>query len=211
MVKFIKYLFLSIIYLTFSGCGAGIADFTEDLGGGYFYNGEGSESNYVYLGKKEQHGYSIDTILVYPQVDCFAYDEYFILLRQKPSLKGHKSWLGSRIQSCANIFRRLDSLLPKVPASYQSFYKDYAKDSIFYREVASQISSHNTIEDQEFCRMIADSIIKDDPYYQKIYSRDINYWIIEKNVKKLHGPYSQEEYINRKEELKVPEDLKLDK
>ena len=57
---------------------------------------------------------------------------------------------------------------------------------------------------------IADSLIKNDPYFQIIFSRKLNYWIISHKENSLFGPYSKEKYLEKREELGVPEELKLE-
>ncbi|MHB1003073.1 MAG: DUF3997 domain-containing protein [Thermoleophilia bacterium] len=37
-----------------------------------------------------------------------------------------------------------------------------------------------------------------------------NYWIVDKEALKTYGPYTEEEYITKRQELDVPDDLKLD-
>ena len=56
----------------------------------------------------------------------------------------------------------------------------------------------------------ADSLIANDPYYVEIYSSSINYWIVDKETDKLYGPYSLEKYQAKRNELNIPDDLKLD-
>jgi len=42
---------------------------------------------------------------------------------------------------------------------------------------------------------VADSLIKNNPYYIKIFSHKNNYWIIEHSNKKVYGPFTKEEYL----------------
>ncbi len=65
------------------------------------------------------------------------------------------------------------------------------------------------IYSKKMSRSIADSLIKNDIYYQKIFSRDKNYWIVNNKEDSLLGPFSKHEYFQKKIELKVPEELKL--
>jgi hypothetical protein len=68
----------------------------------------------------------------------------------------------------------------------------------------------NSADERLLTDNIADSIIINDPYYQKIFLHKVNYWIISHKVKKLHGPLTKIEYLAKRKELKVPDDLKLD-
>lgn len=85
---------------------------------------------------------------------------------------------------------------------------EYYRTAIGY-DLRSSFSSKKPEEDIEKSEIIADSIIKHDPYYQKIFSRPINYWIISHKVDSMFGPLSKEEYFQKRKELGVPEELKL--
>ena len=58
--------------------------------------------------------------------------------------------------------------------------------------------------------LIADSIIKFDPYIKSNFERKRNYWIILKKKDVILGPYSRHQYQHQRNELKVPETLQLD-
>ncbi len=62
---------------------------------------------------------------------------------------------------------------------------------------------------EEKCFGIADSLIKHDPFFQNVFTRDVNYWIISHSNDSLYGPYSEEEYMKTKELLRVPKDIEL--
>jgi len=70
--------------------------------------------------------------------------------------------------------------------------------------------SKNTIRDIQKSKSIADSLIRHNLYYQRIFSRNLNYWIISHKDDSLFGPYSKEEYLIKRKELDVPNTLKLD-
>ncbi len=63
-------------------------------------------------------------------------------------------------------------------------------------EMNIQISKHK-----------ADSILKNDEFYKKIFSRQFNLWIISKN--NLYGPLDLNEYYQKRIELAIPEGLYL--
>ena len=207
-----KRLILILSSLLFSCIGGGVSDFIEDLGGGYFYLGEGPEANMVFMPLLEEstHRHKGDSIIVYPDVDLYAYNKRFILLRQKPSLEEQIWYLGDKIEYIARAFKFVDSLsIANAHKVNVKTYKRYINDSVFYRMVASKISFHNTEEDWKFREMLADSIIKSNREDYKEYFNDVNYWIIDKEIDKLFGPYSKEEYLREKAELGVPKKLKL--
>ena len=85
--------------------------------------------------------------------------------------------------------------------------------------LSEKLSTENTIKDMEYSQMVADSIILNDPYYQNIFSRELNYWIIVHQERQkygyldssiFYGPYTKAEYLQKRKELKVPKNLKLD-
>jgi hypothetical protein len=53
----------------------------------------------------------------------------------------------------------------------------------------------------------ADSIMKVDPYYSKVFSKPYNLWIISKD--KVYGPLDFSEYVETRKKLGVPEGLYL--
>lgn len=65
-------------------------------------------------------------------------------------------------------------------------------------------------EDMEFLYKKADSILTSDPYYIKIFSEKVNFWIIRNKDHKLIGPLTSDEYLTKRRELKIPEELRLD-
>jgi hypothetical protein len=56
----------------------------------------------------------------------------------------------------------------------------------------------------------ADSILTHDPYYIKILSGKLNFWIIRNDTHELIGPLTSNEYLRARKKLNIPEDLKLD-
>lgn len=56
---------------------------------------------------------------------------------------------------------------------------------------------------------VADSILKANSFYKKIFANKINFWIIDNKRKILFGPLSKQEYENKRIELNIPENIKL--
>lgn len=79
------------LYAAFSACG-GISDYTENLGSGYFFDGEGRGANKITFSKNEQEDsnrmHSIDSISIYPDVIKYSYNEEYILIQQTPDKNG---------------------------------------------------------------------------------------------------------------------------
>ncbi len=55
----------------------------------------------------------------------------------------------------------------------------------------------------------ADSILESESKYRELFFRDTNYYILSKKDYQVYGPLSKEAYLNKREELKVSEDLVL--
>ena len=205
------YLKLFFLFFILYSCGAGWGDVMLDLGNNYHYYGEGAPGNYIFYGKKLREGTSIDKRVIKPNVENFAYNDFYVLVKQKPSLKDCAILLGSEIKTIARVFKRVDSLdLEKVPKHLHDKYLTNIKDSLFYKKIGLKITPQNTIEEQEYFEKLADSIIKKDAEYQKIFTNEINYWIIKKETNKVFGPFSKQAYLKKKKELGISESLKLD-
>ncbi|WP_439555633.1 hypothetical protein [Dyadobacter sp.] len=67
----------------------------------------------------------------------------------------------------------------------------------------------NSTNDRIESERVADSLILYDPYYKRIFAHTTNYWIISHQNKAMFGPLTREEYFRRRNELKVPDELKL--
>jgi hypothetical protein len=55
----------------------------------------------------------------------------------------------------------------------------------------------------------ADSIIKNDPYFVKVFSSRINYWIINHHSKSITGPMSKQEFTKKFRALRIDDTLML--
>ncbi len=142
-----------------------MSDYSEDLSGHYFYMDEGPDNITIIGSRPGQKD-------IGSNIEAYVYDDNYILVRQRPSLKYYRSSIVSSL---------IDSLPLKNPE------EDFKKSEI-----------------------IADSIIKKDSYYQKIFSRPINYWIISHQLDSMFGPLSKEEYLQKRKELGVPKELQLE-
>jgi hypothetical protein len=206
-----KIVYVFALIATYSCSCGGFSDLTEHMGGGYSYRGEGEGSNVICYSEKLNSKTSIDSIIVYPDVKQFVYDDEFILVKQKPNLKGHVIELSAELSSITNAFRFFDSLpLNQVPHGYIEAVKENENKVSFYRELVLKTSPNNSLEDQLFFEKMADSIIKNNPLYNKMYHKNVNYWIINKSRKVILGPLSKNEYLKKKKEIGISEKLSMD-
>lgn len=94
---------------------------------------------------------------------------------------------------------------------------DYNKQHIIVLQNPNHRAIINTIisgpfyseGERKLAEKKADSILKNDPYYKKLFSRKTNYWIISKKDHQVYGPYSKPEYEAKRKELKVSKKLIL--
>lgn len=68
----------------------------------------------------------------------------------------------------------------------------------------------NSDEDMKATDSIADSLLRNDPFYIKVFSSKTNFWIISHQNSRVYGPLSEYEYKDLRTELKVPIDLELE-
>jgi hypothetical protein len=104
---------------------------------------------------------------------------------------------------------------------------DYAYDSDFivvvqqpvYSEYKAMIGfnlrstlkkySANSKEDVAKSENEADSILVNDYFYQSVFKNKINYWIISHKAQQLYGPFTKDEYKEKRKDLRVPESLQI--
>lgn len=68
----------------------------------------------------------------------------------------------------------------------------------------------NSSEDMNATDSIADSLLKNDPFYVQVFSSKANFWIIRHSDNRVYGPLKKQEYEALRTELKVPVELKLE-
>ena len=68
---------------------------------------------------------------------------------------------------------------------------------------------NNGQKDFEYFLIQADSILSHDPYYIKIFSSTVNFWIIVNDTHEMIGPFYIHDYIRMREQLNISDDLKL--
>lgn len=143
---------------------------------------------------------------VYPNIINIEYSSNFILLKQIPDRVKSKLYLSSDLY---NIYCFYSDYLKD--SSVGKKWEGHQEDSVVYNIFKSKNASiENTSNDIRIMSEIADSLIEYDPNYQKIFANDTNYWIICEAKDTLIGPLTKSEYLLKRNELKIPDDLKLD-
>jgi len=149
---------------------------------------------------------------IYQDVVSMAYNDDFILARQKPNKRHYVPSLG------IDLYTRYTSYLhykdnPHIinEEGYKEQKGKIEWDTINYKLFTERgASDKNTSNDIQISWAIADSLINNDPYYKKIFVNEVNYWIIYNRKDTLMGPLTKQEYIAKRKELKIPDNLQLD-
>lgn len=79
---------------------------------------------------------------------------------------------------------------------------------VMFEKISEPFYNEEQRESQE---QKADSILKNDSYWQKVFANKINYYIINKNKRKVYGPFTKLEYASERKQLDIPTDLTLER
>jgi hypothetical protein len=175
-----------------------MSDDYQDLGNNYQYIGEGGNLNYI-IGNQS----------VYPKVIKFESDEKFIVLAQQPKYEEYKYLLGEELSNKYEIYAQYIADSVTLKKDYAKFNSQQIRESkpLYSLLKARGLTDKNMPEDWAVREVVADSILKNDFYYQNVFSRKTNYWIIDKEGDKLYGPYNFAQFNNQRKLLKITLEL----
>lgn len=187
-----KFLLTFIILVGIHSCN------TNNVGNDYYYLTiyKAMDVGYpygsiVYKSKKEN---SFDKIIIYSDViSCVSNNKYF-LVYQEPNKNLFNKFLTDELNFWNSYF-----IASKKDSSIEFAYHTFSLKSI-----NSLIEKFNNQTEK-----IADSLIKNDHYYQKCFSNKFNYWIINTHADMLMGPFTKDEYLAKRKELYIPNNLEL--
>lgn len=209
-MKTTRVCIVSLIAIFLSSCGAGVGDTNVKLSSGYVYRTEGS-LRYI----------ASDNLFkdcFYPTVTDYAFNNDYILVEQEPSKKLYKDLLAENLAAKYISLSTVDSMDKELAPGQYVFYKsELQSNAKLYHSFFGRLSVNHTADDILNSELITDSLIKADKYYKNIFSRKVNYWIVDhKDIdqsylrrSKIYGPLSEKEYLNQRAKLNVPETLKL--
>ena len=189
-----KRYYLLLLIMFFVGC-----EDRHNLKGHILYHNEGVGFRMIMSQNPLRY-----RISVYPDVVDFVNDSAFTLVKQVPSPKTSASLLGEDLYSMFN--------------GYKYAIEDGSKDSVvlnpynkwaFAMFSSRNASDSNTSRDLRLKEIVGDSLIKNDPYFIRIFSKNENFWIILNKHDSLIGPLTKAEYLKMRQYLRVPEKLRL--
>jgi len=187
-----------IISFLLISCGAGISDFTEDLGSNYTLESESKELTFIY--KKP----NMKPIKVLPTVLSYNYNRDFIVAKQHPCKEGIILYeINGLIEDKIDIYKTFKDSI-KSPARFT------IEDSLLVIKIKNQGYNgiRNSIKDQEIISKESDSIITNDPFYRKLFIHEYNYWIVDKKQDYIYGPLTKMRYNELKDSLGIHLELR---
>lgn len=125
---------------------------------------------------------TFDRFNIYPEIIDKDYNDYFVVIKQKPILRKHKFFI------------------------YPSLMNE--KFDLYINNLQNEGYSKQTA--WELTYKFIDSVMAIDPYYKKVFSNKVNYYIIDLKDNIKYGPYNLKEYKKKRAELKVSSELKLE-
>jgi hypothetical protein len=172
--------------------------------------------NYYYLSKydamdigmplgaivyKSDNKNSFNNVIIYGDVlQCVSNSKYVLAL-QKPNKKSIYSEIRNSLVYWSKYYAetKKDSsiTLPSYPNAQ-------IKVNVSLKNV-NYLQKMNINESDK----VLDSLFKNNTVYQKQFKSDINYWIINILKDSLIGPLSKDEFIEKRNEMKIPDNLQL--
>lgn len=149
---------------------------------------------------------------IYQDVLSKACNDDFIIAKQKPNKQHYVPSLGFDLYIRYTSYKHyLENPNILNEEGYREQKGKIEWDSANYKMFFERgTSDKNSSQDIQISWAIADSLIKNDPFYKKIFANEVNYWIIYNPKDTLIGPLTKEEYKVKRKELKIPDDLQLE-
>lgn len=198
MKYFIAKILTVAILLVLSGCG-NTNDYSEDLGSSYRFVHSGGGLRYIISSSLYENSD------IYPTVIDYEFDQNYVLIAQEPEKESYKAILSSYIGSKYSIYMntKADSMF-LVRENCKNLEALILKDSLTYQDLKRRgLTKENSVSDLDIRDDYIDSLFLHDEYYKKVFSRKVNYWILDKKNDKLFGPFSWEEFENKRQRLKI--------
>lgn len=190
-----------IIYLLCSSCKFESDDINVNLGKDYLCINKGTLTE-IYANDSYGFGQGI-----YPFVKNFAFDKEFIIVEQETKKKEIVISFTEKLRDKYGFLLYMKDSI-KITKDVEKFMQSKIwTDSIWHKEISREILPESNVRSFDTLGKIASKIIKEDPYFKEMFSRKINYYIIDKQKQEVYGPFSKENYLTKRKELKVSETL----
>ena len=149
---------------------------------------------------------------IYPDVVDYSYNDDYIIAKQVPDKKDYISFLGEDLYSIYGAYANyIKDTAAYIKQNGIEFKGKIEGDSTIYNIFKERgVTRDNSIQDIQQSESIAKYLIEHDPYHQKVFANDTNYWIIYNPQDTLFGPMTKEEYLIKRKELNVPDNLQLE-
>ncbi|MDV6169235.1 hypothetical protein R1T16_12440 [Flavobacterium sp. DG1-102-2] len=171
----------------------------QDLGKGYTFLSEGS-NRFIITDFIFKDG-------IYPNVLNYTFDENYILVMQKATKESVEPYLIDQLRVKYGYILYSDELLP---TSANSFLNSKVwKDSLWNRNISNEILRGNYIRNYRALQKAARIVLSEDEFFKKMFSREINFYIIDKNSEKVYGPFSEKDFYAQLNAMDVSPNLKF--
>lgn len=191
-MKLIIYLFIPLILMNCLNC----HDSSKEK---YYFldKYESQDVGYPYgtIVYKSLQRNSYDTILIYSDIVKYAEDKSYIIVLQKPNM---------------------DLLFEEIKNNLFQFYKGYKKYNYTNENYSYPYGQNKDIllknmdsiflitkDSAKTYEIEANSIIKKELYYKRMFERKYNYYIINKKVDSIYGPLGYDKFKNLKNKNKI--------
>ncbi|MBL3656712.1 hypothetical protein [Fulvivirga sediminis] len=200
------YLFFLLILLIGISCGGGVDNY-EEVGGGYTYCRDGETA---YLRSDTPFKQSISSKII-----DIKFNDEFVILSQNPAMEAHSKDFSSDLSYIVSKYFSKETNLDSLEVVTDVFYENDNVDLVSLRNcfLKKGFTFNNSVSDKIISKNIADSILRNDPYFIDLFSRELNFWIIHHKNKDrsiVFGPYSRSQYYMKRKKLNIPNDLVLE-
>lgn len=165
--------------------------------------------DYYYLPADESMdiGYPYGTI-VYKSESQYSFGNPIVDSDVKECVSNNKYILVCQEPNKELFFKQLMDNLK----DFNSYFIKTKKDTVF-KLLYGSVSTKNIYElmnqNGNQANKIADSLIKNEAYYKKMFTNKFNYWIICVAKDSIIGPLNKDEYFIKRSEMNIPSSLTL--
>jgi len=160
--------------------------------------GDGKET-FIYKSKKK---WNYDTIIVYSDIEKFGENSTYIIALQNPN----KELMLKRIISSLEVLYKYNSENDSVVVSFPHTYTNVEINKRYKKELDSLVWI--TKDSIKAYQTRAEDIFQNEDFYQRIYKKGLNYYIIDKKEDSVFGPLTKKEYRNIKEKRGIKLEFK---